>query len=119
MTVDPIPPLKASLADELVRLLRMRDTLDVALADTHGSELSRIRNGHLERFSLERLIRMLARVRRRVEMRIVVEPPGRALAPARPGAVDKAGAETVRGATRRCGNPASGVSCPDCAHPVE
>ncbi len=75
MRPDPIPALKAALAEEIARLTAGRRTWDAAvLVQVHRSELSRIRNARLERISLERLIRILAHLHRRVELRIVVEP---------------------------------------------
>lgn len=75
MRPDPIPALKAELAREIARIVKGARTWDMAvLVRTHRSELSRIRNGRITRISLETLIRLLSRLRRRVELRVVLEP---------------------------------------------
>ena len=73
--VDPIPQLKRDAAAALVALLDGWNAQDVAvLIGTDQPRISDLRRGKLERFSLETLIRYLARFRRRVELLITVEP---------------------------------------------
>ena len=73
--VDPIPQLKRDAAAALVALLDGWNAQDGAvLIGTDQPRISDLRRGNLERFSLETLIRYLARFRRRVQLLITVEP---------------------------------------------
>jgi predicted XRE-type DNA-binding protein len=57
---DPIPDLKRFVADEIVRLIEGWPGYKIAGAlDTDQPRVSDLRNGRLDRFSLEKLIRML------------------------------------------------------------
>ena len=70
---DPIPALKQQLGGELARLLdgwRASDICDSI--GTAAARISDLRRGRLERFSLEALIRYLARLRRRVDVVVTV-----------------------------------------------
>lgn len=74
MTHDPIPALKQQLASELVRLIDGWNAWDIAvMIGTDQPRISDLRRGKLERFSLETLVRFLARLRQRVEVRVVNE----------------------------------------------
>jgi predicted XRE-type DNA-binding protein len=60
--VDPIPALKSQLAAELVaRLDGWRQDYAGAFIGTTAARVSNLRNGRLDPFSLERLIRFIAR----------------------------------------------------------
>ena len=76
---DPIPALKRQLGAELAQLLAGWRASDIC--DRIGTEAARVsdlRRGRLERFSLETLIRYLTRLRRRVDLVVVVvESPKR------------------------------------------
>jgi len=69
--VDPIPELKRHAAAELATLFEGWNAFDVAAhIGTDARRISEIKRAQLERFSLETLIRYLARMRRVVELRI-------------------------------------------------
>jgi predicted XRE-type DNA-binding protein len=75
---DPIPELKRQLGAELTALVAGWRAVEIA--DRMGIEPARVsdlRHGRLERFSLERLIRCLAGLRRRVDLVVTVEKIGR------------------------------------------
>jgi predicted XRE-type DNA-binding protein len=68
---DPIPALKRQLGVELQRLLRDWNADDVAfIMGTDRWRIADLRRGRLERFSLERLIRFLARLDYSVELTV-------------------------------------------------
>jgi predicted XRE-type DNA-binding protein len=59
--IDPDQELKAQLARALCDILEAWPQANAAaLAHLHESEISRLRNNKLERFSVERLIRLIA-----------------------------------------------------------
>jgi predicted XRE-type DNA-binding protein len=69
---DPVPELKLDLARALSEITRDFDQHVAALyLGIDQPRVSDLRRERLERFSLERLIRMLPHVGRRVEMRVV------------------------------------------------
>ena len=69
---DPIPELKRLVADEIRRRMDGWRTADIAVhLGTDQPRLSDIRRGKLDRFSLERLIRYVTRLRCRVEVRVI------------------------------------------------
>ena len=71
---DPIPELKRQLGAELAALVYGWNADDVAtLIGTDAPRISDLRRGKLDRFSLETLIRYLARLRRRVDLVVVAE----------------------------------------------
>jgi predicted XRE-type DNA-binding protein len=71
---DPIPELKRELAAELVRVIEGWNRANVAvLMHTDPARVSDLRHGKLERFSVESLIRFLARVRHQVSVTVVSE----------------------------------------------
>lgn len=60
---DPVPALKAQVAQTIVeRLQGWNVAFGAAWLKTDQAKLSRIRNGQLDDFSLQRLLRMLARL---------------------------------------------------------
>ena len=62
LDTDPIPSLKQQLAAELVtRLDGWRLDYAAASIGTTSARVSNLRNGRLDQFSLERLIRFIAR----------------------------------------------------------
>jgi len=77
--IDPIPALKQQLGEELARLLAGWNADDVAaLIGTDRWRISDLRRGKLDRFSLETLIRYLARLRHRVVISVERAPSARA-----------------------------------------
>ena len=71
---DPIPTLKQQLGAELARLFVGWNADDVAvLIGTDRPRISELRHGKLDRFSLETLIRYLARLQYRVEISVTRE----------------------------------------------
>ena len=76
---DPIPALKHQLGAELARLLIGWNADDVGvLIGTDRPRISELRRGKLDRFSLETLIRYLARLQHRVDVSVTREPITRA-----------------------------------------
>jgi len=72
MLDDPVPALKRQLADAIVRIAGQTNfhvAAPVLGIDT--ARLSDLRRGRVDRFSIDRLIRILAVVDRRVEATIV------------------------------------------------
>jgi predicted XRE-type DNA-binding protein len=73
--------MKADLAAEIVRILRERDlTGDRAaeLAGTPKADISRIRNASLDRFTIDRLVKILNRLDSHVQVGVTVRARGRA-----------------------------------------
>ena len=67
--VDPAPRLKRQLAAELIALTSVEDKYLAALSlGVDHARLSNLRQGRLVRFSLQRLVRMMAALGRRVEL---------------------------------------------------
>jgi hypothetical protein len=74
MHPDPIPELKEQAARALVPLVERWSRGDAAaLIGVERERIAEICRGKLDRFSLERLIRFLARAGARVELRVA--PP--------------------------------------------
>ena len=73
---DPIPALKAqlgrSILSEIGRTSQLRGARMLGLDE---ARMSNIEQGRLERFSLQKLIRLLARINRRVDLTVVVVGP--------------------------------------------
>jgi predicted XRE-type DNA-binding protein len=68
---DPIPALKRQLGEELARLVAEWNIDDIAfIIGTDRARISDLRAVRLERFSLERLIRFLARLDYSVELTV-------------------------------------------------
>ena len=73
---DPIPPLKQQIAAEICGLLGGDNQCVAArVLGIDQPRMSNLLHDHLERFSLERLIRLLARIDRRVELDVINEGP--------------------------------------------
>lgn len=74
---DPVPALKRQLAEEILALAA---TTHFSVAATglgvDEPRLSDLRAGRLERFSLQKLIRMLANLRRRVVLTVETDELG-------------------------------------------
>ena len=67
---DPVPDLKRRLADEVLALTDgWSQTWAAAFMDIPQSRVSDLRRGKLDRLSVERLIRCLSRLDRRIEIR--------------------------------------------------
>lgn len=76
MIDDSIVALKRQLADEIFRVHNQTQMCVAAMGFGIGTpRLSDLRRGRLKRFSLERLIRLLAMVDRRVDLTIVTVGP--------------------------------------------
>lgn len=72
---DPIPPLKEQLARELVaRLDGWRRDYAGWFIDAHACRVSNLRNGQLDCFSLERLIRFVSRTKGTVAVSVAWTP---------------------------------------------
>jgi predicted XRE-type DNA-binding protein len=69
----PLMRLKSRMANEIVRVLNRRELSVRAAARETGvaaADMSRIRNADLDRFTLDRLVRIAERLGCRVEIRI-------------------------------------------------
>jgi predicted XRE-type DNA-binding protein len=76
--LDPIPALKGELGAKLAPLISGWNNDDIAyMLGTDRRRIPELRRGSLERFSLERLIRFLARFDYRVEITVQEERSGR------------------------------------------
>lgn len=77
--------IKADLAAEIVGILRERHVTGAAAAKLVGiqtADISRIRNADVSRFTIDRLVHILHRLNRHVEMRVTVRTvPGEHAAP--------------------------------------
>jgi len=74
MTTDPIPQLKEQLRREIVAAVARYSLVVAADRLAIGmSSMSRLNSGKLERFSMEKLIRILATSGRRVELKVIDE----------------------------------------------
>ena len=68
---DPVPPLKILLADLIVRRIAGWTQVNAAdLLNTSQPRISDLRNGRLERFSLEQLVRIVRRAEGFVELQV-------------------------------------------------
>ena len=68
--------IKADLAAEIVGILRERHLTGAAAAKLVGmqtADISRIRNADVSRFTIDRLVHILNRLNRHVEMRVTVK----------------------------------------------
>ena len=69
---DPIPVLKQRLRDELITLIgKWNQSVAAEAIRTDQPRMSDLERNQLKRFSLETLIRFLARVDCRVELKVV------------------------------------------------
>ena len=76
MSTDPILPLKHQLAREIVALSKHEAiTVSASRLGIDPSRFCDLRHGRVARFSVERLIRILATIDRRVTMTIVCDGP--------------------------------------------
>lgn len=76
MVDDPIPALKEQLRQAILADVgRMNQLVAAHLLGIDDSRMSNIERGRLERFSLQKLIRLLAHMRRRVDLTVVVVGP--------------------------------------------
>ena len=76
MVEDPIPALKEQLRQAILADVgRMNQLVAAHLLGIDDSRMSNIERGRLERFSLQKLIRLLVRMRRRVELKVIVVGP--------------------------------------------
>jgi predicted XRE-type DNA-binding protein len=100
---DPVPEIKRQLAAQLVRVLDgWSQPIAADSIEADCATVSRLRNGRLERYSVDTLLRFLANVDRRVVFTlewtgkdsIFTPPPGVDGRPAR-GVVSKGGAEVL------------------------
>lgn len=72
----PIPALRQQLADEILRLVDDFPTvISARLLCIDERRMADLRHGRAQRFSLERLIRMLAQIDRRVDLTVVNTGP--------------------------------------------
>jgi predicted XRE-type DNA-binding protein len=68
---DPVPALKRHLAQQLIQRLEGWSQTDAAgLIGTDQPRISDLRRGHLDRFSLEQLVRFLGRVGGSIEVQV-------------------------------------------------
>jgi predicted XRE-type DNA-binding protein len=71
MAIDPIPALKQQLADEILASVdHINRTIAADVLEINQARMSDLRHGRVARFSVERLIRILATIDRRVTMQI-------------------------------------------------
>ena len=76
MIDDPIPALKEQLGRSiLAEIGRTSQLCGARMLGLDEARMSNIELGRLERFSLQRLIRLLARINRRVELTVVTVGP--------------------------------------------
>lgn len=74
MRPDPIPQLKQKLADEILDAVSsLNVTIAASVLGIGASRLADLRHGRVGRFSVERLIRILAVIDRRVSLTVVNE----------------------------------------------
>jgi predicted XRE-type DNA-binding protein len=72
MLDDPIPSLKRQLADEiLTSVAGLRPSRAALVLEIDDARMSDLKRGRVARFSIERLIRLLALVERRVDLTVV------------------------------------------------
>jgi predicted XRE-type DNA-binding protein len=68
---DPIPALKQQLRDELIALIgQWNQSVAASAIGTDQPRMSDLERNRLERFSLETLIRFLARVECQVDLKV-------------------------------------------------
>ena len=83
--------MKAELAAEIIRILRERELPGAAAARLTGvqeADISRIRNADLDRFTIDRLVKILNHLDRRVEVHVTFSPAAARGSPARAPGVD-------------------------------
>ena len=76
MIDDPIPGLKQQLGQSiLAETARMNQLAAAQMLGIDEARMSNIENGRLQRFSLQKLIRLLAKMNRRVDLTVVTVGP--------------------------------------------
>jgi len=76
MIDDPIPRLKEQLRQSILADVgRLNQLVAAHMLGVDESRMSNIELGRLERFSLQRLIRLLARLNRRVDLTVAIVGP--------------------------------------------
>ncbi|HYN81891.1 MAG TPA: XRE family transcriptional regulator [Gemmatimonadaceae bacterium] len=76
MIDDPIPGLKEQLRQSiLAETGRMNQLAAARMLGVDEPRMSNLEHGRLERFSLQKLIRLLARMNRRVDLTVVTVGP--------------------------------------------
>lgn len=76
MIDDPIPGLKEQLTQSiLAETLRMNQLAAAQMLGVDEARMSNLQHGRLERFSLQKLIRLLARMNRRVDLTVETVGP--------------------------------------------
>ena len=76
MTNDPIPALKRQLADGILHAVdELNFFVAAGVLDIDPARLSDLRRGRIARFSVDSLIRLLAKVNRRVDVSVVNTGP--------------------------------------------
>ena len=76
MAADPIPALKQQLVSALLsRLANLNVSIAARVIEVDDARMSDLRHGRIARFSVERLIRLLATVDQRVTLTVVNEGP--------------------------------------------
>ena len=71
--------MKADLATEIVRILRERDLTGARAAELAGTteaDISRIRRASLDRFTIDRLVKILNRLDREIAVAVTMRPRG-------------------------------------------
>jgi predicted XRE-type DNA-binding protein len=69
--------MKADLATEIVRILRecnLTGARAAELAGTTAADISRIRRASLDRFTIDRLVKILNRLDRQIEVALTLRP---------------------------------------------
>ena len=82
--------MKADLVTEIVRILRERElggARAAELAGTTEADISRIRRASLDRFTIDRLVKILNRLDREIEVAVTMRPRGQG--DERPGMVHR------------------------------
>jgi predicted XRE-type DNA-binding protein len=76
MTDDPIPRLKEQLRQAILAALgRKNQRVAAGILGVYEARMSNIELGRLERFSLQKLIRLLAGINRRVDLTVTAVGP--------------------------------------------
>jgi len=77
--IDPVPALKRRVADEILVLLTgWRQDYAAHFLRASQPRMSELRRGHLDRFTLDRLVRYLSRLHRDIEI-VTKKSPGMAV----------------------------------------
>src|SRR6266508_5742099 len=76
MIDDPVPSLKEQLRQSiLAETGRINQLAAARMLGVDEARMSNLEHGRLERFSLQKLIRLLARINRRVDLTVVSVGP--------------------------------------------